>query len=207
MIDLISKCFHYILPFPPILGNPLAFLFGMFLESLDLPPLLGKRSWASNPRNSESPDELSKISLSCVVSTLGDWGVDAILMQKNTRCYEYSFKMAEAAESQYLEMSDSDEDGQNEVFSELEIAEKKEFLRQARQLGIHGRLDDMEAVRQRTIKSVMSGQIPDSLFPDPMTAGIREQIQAQVSLVKHDHYYVCITCAPIPLLCVIFVNR
>lgn len=77
-------------------------------------------------------------------------------------------------------MSDSDEEGQDEVLSELEIAEKKEFLRQAKKLGISGPLQNFAEVRQHTIKSVMSGLIPDNVCPDPVTSGILEQVEAQV---------------------------
>lgn len=92
-------------------------------------------------------------------------------------------KMYESAEGDvvYLSETDSDEEGQNIDLSELELREKQEMLRGVRQLGFPDDYDKADAIRKHVIQSVMSGFVKDELVPDPVTAGIREQVERQVS--------------------------
>lgn len=90
-------------------------------------------------------------------------------------------RMFQSGETDVVYLTDSDEEGQEMDLSELEMKEKQEFLRGARAMGFEADYEKADAIRKQVIKSVMSGFVPDALVPDPLTAGIREQVEKQVS--------------------------
>lgn len=80
---------------------------------------------------------------------------------------------------EYLEVSDEDEADVD--LDEVEFREKADFLTGARSLGFEGKVEDIDVLRQQVIRDVMRGTVPDSLIPDPLSAGIKEQVERQVS--------------------------
>lgn len=79
--------------------------------------------------------------------------------------------------AEYLDVSSDEEDVD---LSELEMREKAEFVSGARSLGYAAKMENVAAIRQLVIKDVMSGRVSDKMIPDPVSAGIKEQVERKV---------------------------
>lgn len=74
-------------------------------------------------------------------------------------------------------------DDEEYSYSEIRYAEKKEFIRKARKLGYHGDLTTGDA-KSKLVKAVTTGQLGP--VPDPISAGILEQMEQQVCSIVRD---------------------